>query len=153
MLFPADWPEYGGCSGLRLASWILHHLAVRHWQSYLILYCNVSVCKMDMKLINTQWWCETCFWCCNPNCTFSLDLMENECLLNATKIILGLERCLLVEGNLCSFRGCGFSSQHLHGGSQPSVTPVPVYRMPLLTFVGSRHVCGAQIHPGKAPSA
>jgi hypothetical protein len=34
------------------------------------------------------------------------------------------------KGTGCSCRGPGFSSQHLQGGSQPSVTPVSLHPTP-----------------------
>lgn len=37
---------------------------------------------------------------------------------------MGLERWLTVKRTCCSCRGPGFSSQNMHGGSQPLVTPV-----------------------------
>lgn len=50
----------------------------------------------------------------------------------------------MVKCTECSCRGPRFSSQHLHGGSGPSVTQVPrVLKPSLLTFQGSRHMHGA----------
>ena len=39
----------------------------------------------------------------------------------------------------CSSRGPGFSSQHPHGGSQLSITPVPGICHPLVASMGTRH--------------
>lgn len=43
-------------------------------------------------------------------------------------------------------RGPGFNSQYLHGGSKPSVTPVPRVHHPLLASMGDRNIHGVQAY-------
>jgi hypothetical protein len=44
-----------------------------------------------------------------------------------------------VKSTDCSFKGPGFASQHPHGGSQLSVTPVPWALMTSSGFPSTRH--------------
>lgn len=55
-----------------------------------------------------------------------------------------LERGL--ESTGCSCTGPGLSSQHPHGGSPPSVTPLLGDLMSSLASSGTRHTCGTEIH-------
>lgn len=56
----------------------------------------------------------------------------------------------VVTSNGCSPKGPGFNSQHLHGGSQQSVTPVPEDQMLLLASTGTVYMWYPDIHAGKA---
>lgn len=51
---------------------------------------------------------------------------------------------MTVKNTDCFSRELGLDSQHLHGGSQPSVTPSPGIQIPLLSSVCTRNICGTQ---------
>lgn len=48
------------------------------------------------------------------------------------------------ESSGCSSRGTRSDSQHLHSGSQPSITPVPENLIPFLASKATRHTPGVQ---------
>ena len=56
------------------------------------------------------------------------------CFLQDT-VAVAVKKPFEVKGTGCSSRGPGFSSQHLHGSSQPSVTLVPRDTLPSVVFV------------------
>jgi hypothetical protein len=51
----------------------------------------------------------------------------------------------MVKSTGCSCRGLEFGPQNPHGGSKPSVTPVPGNPTSLLDSAGIKHTYGAQI--------
>lgn len=57
----------------------------------------------------------------------------------------------MVKSSGCSYRGSGFCSQHLHGGSELSVPPVPGDPTPPSHLHGHQaHTWRADVHSGKA---
>jgi hypothetical protein len=52
----------------------------------------------------------------------------------------------VVRSTDCSCRGLGLDYQHLHGSSQPSITPVPGHLIPSSDLRGPRHVHGPQTY-------
>jgi hypothetical protein len=52
----------------------------------------------------------------------------------------------VVKSTPYSSRGLGFNSQHPHGGSQLSVTPVPGDLCPLLVSTGTRYASGGETY-------
>lgn len=50
-----------------------------------------------------------------------------------------------------SCRGLELGSQHPHGGSQPSLTPLQGTWCPFLASAGTSHTWYRNIHPGKTP--
>lgn len=85
-------------------------------------------------------------WCCPYSGWISLlSYTSLEAPQRRTsKCFLGLERWWLRSKEHCSYREPGFNTQHLHGGSQASIIPVPGIQHPLLTSSGIRYACGTR---------